>query len=638
MTSPVSGLRGKFQPGDTVPRPPGPPSDYHQKAPPPTGFYGQYHNNFHFSHQTPSPLQHSISSLVQLYLLQQLHIHRLNVYFTQILLGHAQAVFGGGTPKGPFTIDIDPWRDSPPSRLQPSEMQGDFDYREGFNKWRQMTQRLQRERDTRELHEETRNAYKGVSKDQQRALAAFSRRCKAEAFQQAEERRREQKGHSPTGADASNAATSGGEVEATGPDIDRQIYDQKRGEEAPTPLYTASDESSPEDEEASDVGRQDRRSVDNARSWSDEETDNAGSEGELLTTKLDLGKCVELNAHDYDGEDGDCDEEDSASDYEGAGARKMEAGCAFPGCDITAGLLRCVGCREVLYCGKKHQQGDWRAHRPSCKQRKRVQEQDQQKATAAEVVALAAAASGAAAAHAAAVAAATAHAAAARATEAAEAIAAAVAAGEEATATAAAEAAPVTKNQSRRFRKRVRKRQAQEREATRRKHAERFNQVLGRLRQACERRKRRCKEQRRNRRRLRKGLECYFKRRRLREAQRRQGKDHQQVELFDQVLGGLRQAYKRRKQRCKEQRRKRRRLRKELERYFERRRRQVETQRQELERYFKRRRRQGEAQRHRDKDRHRQQLGPTLRVLGQIGDWPRKPGRRQAVTTTTTKH
>ena len=304
---------------------------------------------------------------------------------------------GGGAPKGPFTIDIDPWRDSPPSRLQPSEMQGDFDYREGFNKWRQMMQRLQRERDTRELHEETRNAYDGVSKGQQRALAAFSRRCKAEAFQQAEERRREQKGHSPTGADASNAATSGGKVEATGPDIDWRIYDQKRGEEAPTPLYTASDESSPEDEEASDVGRRDRRGVDNAGSWSDEETDNAGSEGELLTTKLDLGKCVELNAHDYDGEDGDCDEEDSASDYEGAGARKMEAGCAFPGCNITAGLLRCVGCREVLYCGKKHQQGDWRAHRPSCKQRKRVQEQDQQKATAAEVVALAAAASGAAA-------------------------------------------------------------------------------------------------------------------------------------------------------------------------------------------------------------------------------------------------
>ena len=227
---------------------------------------------------------------------------------------------------------------------------------------------------------------------------------------------------------------------------------------------------------------------------------------------MDLGKCAELNAHDYDGEDGDCDEEDSASDYEGAGARKMEAGCAFPGCNITAGLLRCVGCREVLYCGKKHQQGDWRAHRPSCKQRKRVQEQDQQKATAAEVVALAAAA--------------TAHAAAARATEAAEAVAAAVAAGEEATATAAAEAAPVTKNQSRRIRKRVRKRQAQEREVMRRKHAERFNQVLGRLRQACERRKRRCKEQRRNRRRLRKGLECYFKRRRLREAQGHQDKDH----------------------------------------------------------------------------------------------------------------
>ena len=79
---------------------------------------------------------------------------------------------------------------------------------------------------------------------------------------------------------------------------------------------------------------------------------------------------------------------------------------------------------------------------------------------------------------------------------------------------------------------------------TRRKHAERFNQVLGRLRQAYERRKRRCKEQRRNRRRLRKGLECYFKRRRLREAQQLQGKDHQQVELFDQVLGRLRQLKK----------------------------------------------------------------------------------------------
>ena len=176
---------------------------------------------------------------------------------------------------------------------------------------------------------------------------------------------------------------------------------------------------------------------------------------------------------------------------------------------------------------------------------------------------------------------------------------------------------------------------------TRRKHAERFNQVLGRLRQAYERRKRRCKEQRRSRRRLRKGLEGYFKRRRLREAQRRQGTDHQQMELFDQVLGRLRQAYERRKRRCKEQRRQRRRLRKELKGYFK-------------------RRRQREAQGHQDKDHHIQQLRPTLRVLRNVGRmsrarhrgfWEVDPTsirvdgdtvwfkfRRHATTTTTTNH